>query len=186
MGPAVVGLVAMAPVVSPASSESPLPGLMSVFTLVSAFAGGMGVAMDTVAGERERRSLLPLLLNPVSRWNVVLGKWLAASLFAMAGLTLNLGGFSIVFVKSEMHVETPLAALLLAVVLGIFPLALLAACIQLLLSTVCRAVKEAQTCLSMIVFYRWVWGCFLCLFPERGSRGSVLFPSSDKNFSSNV
>jgi hypothetical protein len=30
---------------------------MSVFTLVATFAGGMNVAMDTVAGERERRSL---------------------------------------------------------------------------------------------------------------------------------
>ena len=32
--------------------------MMSVFTLVSAFVGGMNVAMDSIAGERERRSLL--------------------------------------------------------------------------------------------------------------------------------
>jgi ABC-type Na+ efflux pump permease subunit len=53
----------------------------------------MNVAMDTVAGERERRSLLPLLLNPVSRRSVVLGKWLAVSFFALAGLIVNVLGF---------------------------------------------------------------------------------------------
>ncbi len=70
MGPLVVGLVSLAPGVK-GSSGSPLVGLMSVFTLVAAFAGGMNVAMDTVAGERERQSLLPLLLNAVHRRSVV-------------------------------------------------------------------------------------------------------------------
>ena len=151
MGPFVVGLVSLSPAIRGAS-QSPLVGLMSVFTLVSAFAGGMNVAMDTVAGERERRSLLPLLLNPVQRWDVILGKWLAVSLFAVAGLTLNLLGVSVVFVTSGMHLNAPWQRLLLAIVCGILTLPLLAASIQLLLSTACRSVKEAQTYLSMLVF----------------------------------
>jgi len=83
MGPAVVGLVSMATRANakPDSGASVLTGMMAIFTLVAAFVGGMNVAMDTVAGERERRSLLPLLLNPVSRRSVVLGKWLAVSFF---------------------------------------------------------------------------------------------------------
>src|ERR1039458_3641612 len=51
--------------------------MMSVFTLVAAFVGGMNVAMDTVAGERERQSLLPLLMNRVRRREIVVGKWRA-------------------------------------------------------------------------------------------------------------
>jgi len=164
MGPLVVGLVSLAPGIK-GSSESPIVGLMSVFTLVSAFSGGMNVAMDTVAGERERRSLLPLLLNPVHRRNIVLGKWLAVSLFSIAGLTLNLLGFSVVFVTSGMHMNAPWPRLLLAMALGVFPLPLLAASIQLLLSTACRAVKEAQTYLSMIVFLPMGIGMFLVFFP---------------------
>ena len=62
MGPAVVFMVSMATRV-----DAVLIAMMSVFTVVSAFVGGMNVAMDTVAGERERHSLLPLLLNPVPR-----------------------------------------------------------------------------------------------------------------------
>jgi ABC-type Na+ efflux pump permease subunit len=63
MGPAVVGLVAMATRANakPEAESAVLTGMMAIFTLVSAFVGGMNVAMDTVAGERERRSLLPLL-----------------------------------------------------------------------------------------------------------------------------
>lgn len=164
MGPLAVGMVSLSPGIRGAS-QSPLAGLMSVFTLVSAFAGGMNVAMDTIAGERERRSLLPLLLNPIHRRNIILGKWLAVSLFSIAGLTVTLLGFSVVFVASGMHIKAPWPRLLLAMALGIFPLPILAASIQLLLSTACRSVKEAQTYLSMVVFLPMGVGMFLVFFP---------------------
>jgi sodium transport system permease protein len=164
LGPVVVGLVSLSPAIREAS-QSPLAGLMSVFTLVAAFAGGMNVAMDTVAGERERRSLLPLLLNPIRRWDVILGKWLAVSLFAVAGLMLNLLGFSVVFVTSGMHLTAPWPRLLVAVVFGILTLPLLAASLQLLLSTACRSVKEAQTYLSMLVLLPMGVGMFLVFAP---------------------
>ena len=138
MGPAVVFMVSLATRV-----DGVLIGMMSVFTLVSAFVGGMNVAMDTVAGERERHSLLPLLLNPVRRRDIVMGKFLAVSLFSLAGLFVNLLGFALVL--HTPHLAPALAAALL-------PLALLAAALQLLISTVCRATKEAQTYLSMLVF----------------------------------
>ena len=164
MGPAVVGLVSLSPGVR-GGSQSPLGALMSVFILVSAFAGGMNVAMDAVAGERERRSLLPLLLNPVQRWDVILGKWLAVSFFAVVGLMLNLLGCSVVFVTSGMHLHAPLARLLLAIVFGILTLPLLAASLQLLLSTACRSIKEAQTYLSMLVFVPMAVGMLLVFVP---------------------
>ena len=167
MGPIVVGLVSVAvrADAKPQSSASPLAGMMSVFALVAAFAGGMNVAMDTVAGERERRSLLPLLLNPVRRLDFVIGKWLAVSFFAIAGLTVNLLGFAIVFAVSGMHTGGAWPHLLLAMVVGIFPLALLAGSLQLTISTACRAVKEAQTYLSLVVFLPMVLGMFLVFFP---------------------
>jgi sodium transport system permease protein len=66
MGPAVIFMVSMA-VRMAVGKDAVLIGMMSIFTLVAAFVGGMNVAMDTVAGERERQSLLPLLMNPVRR-----------------------------------------------------------------------------------------------------------------------
>jgi ABC-type Na+ efflux pump permease subunit len=149
-----------------------LIGMMSVFTLVAAFVGGMNVAMDTVAGERERRSLLPLLMNPVRRREIVLGKWLAVGLFSFAGLILNLAGFAIVFASAGMHPSAGVPRLLLAVTAGILPLALLAASLQLLISTVCRAAKEARTYLSMLVFLPMGLGMFQVFFRRRRAGGS--------------
>jgi|HubBroStandDraft_1064217.scaffolds.fasta_scaffold01171_13 sodium transport system permease protein len=163
MGPAVVCMVSMAVRV-----DAVLIGMMSVFTLVAAFVGGMNVAMDTVAGERERQSLLPLLMNPVRRREIVLGKWLAVGLFSAAGLILNLAGFAIVFARAGMHLPW------LAATAGILPLALLAASLQLLISTVCRAAKEAQTYLSMLVFLPMGLGMFQVFFPA-AARGWFAF-----------
>ncbi len=66
IGPALVLMVSFSEAArSNAKGASVLAGMMSFFTLVAVFVGGMNVAMDVVAGERERRSLLPLLLNQV-------------------------------------------------------------------------------------------------------------------------
>lgn len=169
MGPAVVFMVSMA-----ARVDAVLIGMMSVFTLVAAFVGGMNVAMDTVAGEREGQSLLLLLMNPVRRREIVLGKWLAVGLFSFAGLILNLAGFAIVFASAGMHPSAGVPRLLLAVTAGILPLALLAASLQLLISTVCRAAKEAQTYLSMLVFLPMGLGMFQVFFPA-AARGWFAF-----------
>src|SRR5580704_7169346 len=163
MGPAVVFMVSMA-----ARVDAVLIGMMTVFTLVAAFVGGMNVAMDTVAGERERHSLLPLLMNPVRRREIVLGKWLAVGLFSAAGLILNLAGFALVFARAGVHLPW------LAMAAGVLPLALLAASIQLLISTVCRTVKEAQTYLSMLVFLPMGLGMFQVFFPT-AARGWFAF-----------
>ena len=165
MGPLVVGLVSLGGGMgTKQGGAAVLAAMMSVFTLVAAFVGGMNVAMDTVAGERERRSLLPLLLNPVRRLDIVLGKWLAVSLFAIGGFMLNLLGCAVIFASLGMHFdEWP--RLLPAILLGLFPLPLLAASLQLLISTVCRAVKEAQTYLSLIVFLPMGIGMFIVFFP---------------------
>jgi sodium transport system permease protein len=166
MGPAVVFMVSMA-----VRTDAVPIGMMSVFTLVAAFVGGMNVAMDTVAGERERQSLLPLLMNPVRRREILLGKWLAITLFSLAGLILNLAGFAIVFARAGMHLPWPA---LLAMCAAILPLALLAAAIQLLISTVCRSSKEAQTYLSMLVFLPMGLGLFQVFFPA-AARGWFAF-----------
>jgi len=175
MGPLVVGLVSISTHGS-ASEANVLVGMMAVFTLVAAFVGGMNIAMDTVAGERERRSLLPLLLNPIRRVDLMIGKWLAVSLFAAAGLAINLLGFAVVLRGSGMHLAGNWPHLLRVLALGMLPLPLLAASLQLLISTVCRAVKEAQTYLSLIVFLPMSLGMFLVFFPASAREWCRVLP----------
>jgi len=58
--------------------------------MITAFTGATHLAMDTTAGEKERKSLEPLLINPVPRWQIMTGKMLTTTVFAMASLTLTL------------------------------------------------------------------------------------------------
>lgn len=159
MGPLVVGMVSIA--VHGEKSSAVLVSMMSVFALVATFVGGMNVAMDAIAGERERRSLLPLLMNPLLRRDVIIGKWLAISLFAVAGVIINLSGFAVV-VAFPFH-------LLIAVTLALIPLVLFAAAVELLISTWSRNIKEAHTYLSLVIFLPMVIGMFLVLFPHMAS-----------------
>jgi sodium transport system permease protein len=160
----------------PESGAIVLTGMMAIFTLVAAFVGGMNVAMDTVAGERERRSLLPLLLNPVSRRSVVLGKWLAVSFFALAGLTVNVLGFLLVLARSGIHITAFETYTWMPIAMGVFSLPFLAASLQLLISTISRGVKEAQTYLSLAVFLPMGIGMFLVFSPAARQAGLSVVP----------
>ena len=126
-----------------------------MLVILAAFMGGMNLAIDATAGERERQSLEPLLVNPVPRRTLVMGKWLAASAFSGAGVGLTLA--SLLFALSrvpleqlgvELHIGGREAAWLL---LGTLPLALFAAGLQVTFSTFARSYKEAQTYLSVLI-----------------------------------
>lgn len=178
MGPFVVFMVSMANPANtrPGAGGAVLIAMMSVFTLVAAFVGGMNMAMDTVAGERERRSLLPLLLNPVLRRDIVIGKWLAVSAFSAAGLGVNLLGFGAVLAAAGLPARVDLLQVAAVLAVAILPMALFAASVQMLISTVCRGVKEAHTYLSMIIFLPMGLGMFTVFFPGSVHGWSSLLP----------
>jgi sodium transport system permease protein len=128
----------------------------------------MNVAMDVMAGERERQSLLPLLMNPVSRLTVIVGKWLATSLFSVLGVAVTLASFAALC--QVRRLPMPLFhqnALLCWAVLGMIPLAFLAAALQLAISTVCRTAKEAHTYLSVLIFIPMGVAMFLLFLPDK-------------------
>jgi sodium transport system permease protein len=178
MGPFVVFLVSVSTAVkSNPKGVSALGGMVSIFALLATFVGGMNVAMDVVAGERERRSLLPLLLNPVSRLTVVIGKWLATSIFSLGGLAITLLAFMVV--DKAAVIQNPLfssSALVYWVLLGLAPLALLAAALQVAISVSCRTVKEAQTYLSFLIFFSMGIGMFLLFFSKKLTGWAAFLP----------
>jgi sodium transport system permease protein len=177
MGPLVVLLVSFATKgASKPEQTAMILGMLSVFCLVSAFVGGMNVALDVIAGERERHSLLPLLTNPISRLDVLCGKWLATSLFAASGLALNLLGSAMVVAALGTMPPGAGLGLLLLIALGLAPLALLAAALQLLISTFSRNAKEAQTYLSLIVFLPMGAGMLLLFLPRMAGQWWFLLP----------
>src|SRR6185437_11580465 len=65
---------------TPQSRSGVLFAMLPYFFII----GGMAMAIDTTAGERERQSLEPLLVNPVPRWKILAGKLATTTTFALA------------------------------------------------------------------------------------------------------
>jgi sodium transport system permease protein len=66
-----------------ATRATQLATMVPFFVLMAMLYGALNAALDTTAGERERGSLEPLLMTPVARWSLVLGKWGAVATVAM-------------------------------------------------------------------------------------------------------
>ena len=144
-----------------------------MFLVMTAFLGGLQIAIDSTAGERERLSLEPLLLNPVPRLSIVGGKWLASTLFAMASLILTAGVLMVVLDYSPMQrlgLNLEMGVPEFTSMLGsVLPLALLASALQMGISTLARSYKEAQTYVSFLMF--------VPLLPMMLSMGSSIEPA---------
>lgn len=142
--------------------------LVPWLALLGAVVGAISVAIDVTAGERERGSLEPLLMNPVSTPAIVLGKWAVVAACSAAVVVLTLVGFrgAMVFISSEnlsalMQFGAAESALFLAMLL---PFAAMIAAVNMFAATYGRSHKEAQTYasyLTMLVNFAPVIPLFL-------------------------
>lgn len=152
---------------TPAARAASVLGTLPIFLLVAAFVGGMGVAADEMAGERERRSLEFLLAHPVKRSAIVAGKWAAASTLAVATVALTIATASALLQHPRIQaMDLPIGLSVrdgATIFLVITPLALLVTAGQLLLALFARTYKEAQTQLSLLMFLPMIPG-FLFAF----------------------
>ncbi len=60
-----------------------ITSVIPMFIIMAVLYGALTSALDSTAGERERGSLEPLLMNPVQHMALVLGKWSAVVLLGM-------------------------------------------------------------------------------------------------------
>jgi len=142
--------------------------LVPWLALLGAVVGAISVAIDVTAGERERGSLEPLLMNPVSTPAIVLGKWAVVAACSAAVVVLTLVGFrgAMAFIPSEslsalMQFGAAESVLFLAMLL---PFAAMIAAVNMFAATYGRSHKEAQTYasyLTMLVNFAPVIPLFL-------------------------
>jgi sodium transport system permease protein len=154
--------------------------MIPLFLLMAVFMGGMYLAIDATAGERERGSLEPLLINPVTRAQVVLGKWTAVVLVSWAALLVALAGFSLALQRAplqELGIRAELGGLTsLKLVLVLLPLSLFASGLQMLLSLFARTFKEAQTYLQLMVLVPMIPGMITSLSPVEAKAWMMTIP----------
>ena len=140
---------------TPSGRSAMLLGMMSYFFIFALLMGGMYLAIDTTAGERERGSLEPLLALPVTRGQLILGKIMAACVFMAASLILSLMSFYVVlkFMPLEQLGMTPNFGLpvVAAAFLLLLPFILLGASLMTLVASFTKSYKEAQTWLSAVL-----------------------------------
>jgi len=140
-----------------------------MFLVLALFTAGMPIASDSTAGERERGSLEPLLLNPVPRWQLIAGKWLAASGAATTGMLLTLS--VMLFILSRLaledigvrnHVGAGQVLLMLAAVM---PMAILAPAVQMFVSCFAKSFKESQSYLGLLMIVPTIPGIAAIFYP---------------------
>ena len=142
--------------VSTASGRSAmLLGMMSYFFIFATLMGGMYLAIDATAGERERGSLEPLLSLPVTRDQLIVGKIAATCVYMALSLTLSLTSFYVAlgFLPLEQLGMTPNfgPAVVAATFLVFSPFILLGAALMTLVASFTKSYREAQTWLSVVL-----------------------------------
>lgn len=143
-----------------------IPPLLLV---LASLTGGMQIAIDATAGERERGSLEPLLLSPVPRVALAAGKWLAASAFGACSVVFSMLLTVNVLRRVPWHdlgirfrVSDGDLMSLLALVL---PLALFLSAVVMFVSTFARSFKEAQGYIGMLILLPMLPGVISTLYP---------------------
>ena len=153
--------------------------------MLGLFMGSTYLAIDTTAGEKERNSLEPLLLNPAKRSKILSGKLAATFMFGALTLILTL----IAFVVSKNYL--PMDELGMKLVLGmkqvgvlllvLLPVALLASALQTIVATFSKTFREAQTYVNLLIFIPMIPSIALMILPIKEKLWMMAVPILGQN-----
>ncbi len=133
-----------------------LPFLLAMWAVV----GGMSVAVDLAAGEKERGTLESLLITPPSREAIVLGKFLSVVTASMGGVivvliammvSLRWGYPYMLHTTQKVNISLPIGTAVVMLGVALLFSALVSA-IQLAISIYARSPREAQQYITPLYF----------------------------------
>jgi sodium transport system permease protein len=159
--------------------------MMPYLLLLLAFIGGMQLAVDATAGERERQSLEPLLATPASREAILSGKILATAAFTLLSVVITLVMYRVVFAllpsqRMDLSLAVPLDALLRLLVV-ILPTVLLGATVLTALAAFARSHREAQGYLPLLIFMPMLPTLYLMVAPVKTQAWMLAVPFLGQN-----
>jgi sodium transport system permease protein len=162
-------------------SQQMLPYLL----LLLAFIGGMQLAIDATAGERERQSLEPLLATPAPREAIFSAKILATAVFALISIAVTLVAYRVAFglmpagmLDASFELGPGEIAALFVVIL---PVVLLGATVLTALAAFARSYREAQGYLPLLIFLPMVPTLVLMVAPVRTQLWMLAVPFLGQN-----
>ncbi len=126
---------------------------LQISLLIVPLASCLSAATDVTAGERERSSLEPLVMNPVTALSLIIGKWLAVTTIAVLMLSAAMTGY----IVALQHLPAALTYLKFglpeagAFMLLLLPISAMFSAICMTFALAAKSFKEAQTYLSYLV-----------------------------------
>ena len=139
----------------PGTRAAQLTTMVPFFVLMAVLYGALNAALDSTAGERERGSLEPLLMNPAPRWSLVLGKWGAVATVGLLIAVLS----CLSFLPGQWLLRSEVLASMfrfgfseaLAFIVLLLPLAGALAAVLMAIAIRCKTFKEAQASVTVVV-----------------------------------
>jgi sodium transport system permease protein len=161
--------------------------LLPVIMFTAAFLGGFYMVVDMTAGEKERESLEPLLINPVPRWTFVIGKYLTALGFTAVGTTLATLLFLVVLgipaVQEFTNIQVSVAPRVIATAVAVVaPVVFMAVALQMLIASYTRNVKEAQTYTQLLSLAGFMPALFFSILPIKVQAWMYFVPTIGQVF----
>ncbi|MCS6948027.1 MAG: ABC transporter permease subunit, partial [Steroidobacteraceae bacterium] len=171
---------------TPRSRSELILSMLSYIVIFAMLAGGMYLAIDATAGERERGSLEPLLTTPVSRSALVYGKILATCTFMLASLALTVTTIAIAMSQVRLEglgVAPELGpAQALRMIVSSAPLIPLGAALMTLIASFTRSYREAQSWLAFALLVPTLPLLFASLLNLKPSLVTMAVPSLSQHF----
>jgi sodium transport system permease protein len=156
-------------------------GFMTYFVLFALLMGGLYLAIDSTAGERERGSLEALLSLPVARSALVGGKILATCAYMCISLALSLTAFVCVFrfvplerIGMSANLGFGTALIFFAICLPFVPLG---ATLMTLVASFTRTYREAQTYLTTVLLVPTLPIAFASIYSLKTKSSLMVIPS---------
>ncbi|MEZ5458109.1 MAG: ABC transporter permease [Steroidobacteraceae bacterium] len=177
-------------VATPKSRAVLVLGVLSYLIILAMFMGGMYLAIDSTAGERERGSLEPLFTTPAPRHALVYGKILATASYMLVSLILTVTACATVvqFLKLENFGMSanlgPLTALGIIAVTA--PLVLLGAALMTVVASFTKTYREAQTYVGFVMLIPTLPLAFVTLLNLKPTLALMAVPSLSQHFLMNA
>lgn len=173
-------------VATPTSRSVLILGTLTYIILLTMLMGGLHVTLDATAGERERGSLESLLTVPVPREQLIYGKILAACVFMVLSLTLNVCAMALALryvglenLGMSVNLDLPTIVKLIA---SCAPLAPLGASLMTIVAAFTRSYREAQTYVGLVLLIPTLPLIFANTLGLRPTVWLMMVPSLSQHF----
>lgn len=138
-------------------SQKMMSTMVPMFLIIFIFAGGMAVGADSIAGEKERGTIATLLMTPIKRSNIIVGKIISLIVLTIVSA---IGPFLAIIISMPQMMKSMGVGMsgsfgltvtsAFQIFLLVLLTALLATALFLLLSTIAKNIKEATVFITPV------------------------------------